>query len=288
MTKYRKLLIVFLFIFFISVNTISQGYSYWDNQNEASNETLPIGTWNFLTEVISSQVATDITSYVDSILAGNSNSSLQYIYSQSGNFAGTTATVQDIDIYEVIWDITGTGTNNPDTMGYVSLIDRAEDGSNNLIHPTLTDYTTSPSYPEYNYFTSSDVNNTLTNNQYSLRLNYGVTMTSDTAISNLSNISFYASRGLSASNDPFTMTTGRTFTVSISTDGVNWVQIGSGTPSAPSSSDVAFTHYSYDVPVGYQGQNLYLQILFNGQGVKSGKNKLFSRMVIDELIVTTN
>lgn len=287
-TRNRKFQIILVFIFFISASAISSGYSVWDDLEKPEvNQTLPIGTWDFFTEVIGSQLASSLSTYVDDQIALDPNSPLQNIYDQSGNLSQVTVTVEDINVYGYVWDFYGIGTATPSTtLGFVSLIDRVEN-TGTPIHPILTPYTTTPTYPEYSYFTSYDVKNLLTNNQYSLRLNYGVTMTTNTTITNMTDVSFYASRGLLSPDDPYAMTN-RAFQVEISTDNANWIQIGTATPSTPSANEINFTQYNYSIPAQYLNQNLYLRIVFNGEAIKSGNSRAYSRMIIDELIITTN
>lgn len=288
MIKGRKIHIFALFILFISLNNVvSHGYGYWDNSDQSRKEVITIGDWD-LFSLISSQFATDISTYIDNILENNPNSLLKYIYTQNKRMSGKTVTIEDIEVYGYIWDFTGFGTSRPIRgIGYVSLIDRAKDINNEPIHPISTPNTSTPSYAEYNYFTSYDVFNTQTNNQYSLRLNYGAEMITNDRISNVETISFYASRGLSSSNDALNMDKNRSFSVEISTDGNNWDQIGYDIPSFPTSSSYAFEYYSYNIPLIYQGQDIFIKIHYNGEALKEGRVKTFSRLVIDELVIST-
>ena len=283
----RLFAVLFVVLIFISNVTLG-GYSYWDNSQKQNSQNVPIGSWNFYSGNINPGVSAAISNYVNDQIALDPNSNLQTIYDQTGNLVGITTTIDNISVYDYIWDITGTGTKNPSTMGYVSLIDRALDGSSNPIHSIYTTYTTTPAFPEYNYFTSYDATNSNTNNQYSLRLNYGVSMTTDTAITNLSSVSFYAARGLSDPNDPNILDSNRLFSVHVSPDGVNWTLIGSDTPPVATNTLFNYGFYTYNVPGGLQGQNLFLRITYDGGGTKLGKDTFYSRLVVDELVVTTN
>lgn len=290
MNMKRKVILLVIVTLLLSLsNVVSDGFSYWDTQEENQAPTVPIGSWSFYTGVINPQLALALSSFVDTEISNNPNSTLQTIYDQSGNNSGTTITIENMEFYEYQWDIFGSGTgNNVSTMGYISLIDRSLDGGNNPIHDIRTVYTTTPSFPEYNYFISYDATNTNTNNLYGLRLNYGVQITTDQAISNLSNISFYAASGLTDPSDPFTVATNRNFIVSVSPDGITWTQIGSANPPAANNDNFNFSFYSYSVPGGLQGQPLFLRLEYNGEGIKSGKNKFYSRLIIDEMVITTN
>jgi hypothetical protein len=285
--KFYSLIVV---IFVISISdTLSTGFSYWDTVNENRVDTVPIGTWTFNTGPIGSALATDLSAYADAQIALDPNSPLNDVYQQSGNLNGVTATFENISFYDYNWNVVGTGTGNGATsIGFVSLVDRILDGTSSPIHPILQTYSTTPPYPEYNYFTSYDAMNINTNNQYSLRLNYGVVITTVAPITNLDTISFYAARGLTSPDDTLTMDTNRTFTVSVSTDGINWTQLGNEIPPVATTDDFNYAFYTYTVPGGLQGQNLYLQIEYDGIAIKQGNVKEYSRLVIDELIITTN
>lgn len=288
MKYFRRTSTLVLFAFLAIISVVSEGYSYWDSIDKPNIETINLGTWDFGTMPISNAFASNIASYIDDQLVLDPNSDLQHIYDQTGNLSNTTVTVENINVYGYDWDFFGIGTATPSTtLGYASLIDRV-DNLGTPIHPILTLYTTTPTYPEYDYFTSYDAKNLLTNNQYSLRLNYGVTMTTDQLVSNLTQISFYASRGLLSPDDPFTMATDRQFSVEISTDGLSWVQLGSATPPVPSANEYNFTLYTYDITAPYLGSDLYVRIVYNGQAIKQGNSRSYSRMIIDELELITN
>ena len=290
MFKYNnRIFIVFLSIFlFLTNSAISSSYGYWDKSNDVQNEILPIGSWTFALNPITGQVAIDLSNYIDGILSTDPNNDLQYIYLQDGNLSNVVTTIENIAFYNYTWDITGTGTATPaETLGFISLVDRSTDGFSNPLHDILPAYTTTPPFPEYSYFKAYDALNNITNNLYSLRLNYGVTITTDQPIANMSEVSFYAARGLIAPNDTLTMASDRTFEVSISTDGINWVLLGSDTPVNATTDSLAFSFYSYPIPSQFLNQNLYLRILYNGEAIKQGNNRSFSRLIIDDLVVTT-
>lgn len=282
--NFSKKMIVFLFFVFSVVfnPAITTAYGFWNSLSDNDTNQLTIGDWGWISELIGPQLSSDLSTYIDNELLINPNSNLQYIYSQSGNLSNLTATMENISFYNYNWDITGIGTATPvTTMGYISLIDREMNGGS-FVHPIITPYTTTPTYPEYNFFTSYDSNNINTNNQYSLRMNYGVTISSDTVINSISSVSFYAAIGLSSPDDTVDIVS-RTFDVEISTDGFNWISIGSASPSVATSSNHSFDLYNFSVPQAYQNQDLYLRIQFNGESIKQGKLRNYSRLIIDEL-----
>ncbi|TVP85395.1 MAG: hypothetical protein EA375_04645, partial [Acholeplasmataceae bacterium] len=153
-----------------------------------------------------------------------------------------TIVIQGLSVDNIDWIITGTGTGGSQlrTIGYVSIIDRSVNASNQPIHTILPVAPSDPPpYPEYSFFLSNDVNNALTNNLNSIRLNYAVNIRTAGTVSDVTNISFYASRGL-ADGDGGRLVN-RAFTVSVSTNASTWTNIGTATPGAPASNSVNFS-----------------------------------------------
>jgi hypothetical protein len=269
------------------LNATFFAYSYYDDLTNTENEVLTIGTWSFLQEPLGTIVSDYLQQFVDDAIAADPNSPLQYIYTQDGSFSRVEAVVTDVSLYNYDWTVTGTGTSNPTTtMGFVQLVDRSVDETSTPIHDILPTYETVAPFPEYSFFTAYDVVNTVTNNLYSIRLNYDVELVSE-PITNLSAISFYASIGLEATNDSYNIDPNRTFTVEVSQDGINWTVLGENTPSN-STTDYNYSFFHYDVPVELQNTTLYVKISFNGEGYKVGRYMYASRMIIDELTITTN
>ncbi len=167
-------------------------------------------------------------------------------------------------------------------MGYPLVIDRALDEYGNPIHDIAPTYSTLPQYPGYNFFTAYDAMNLHTNNQYSLRMNYMSYISTSTAIGTVSNISFYAMTGLSDLDDAEDIRRGR-FYVYVSNNDSSWTRIGSERSVIVTSDSEYFDHYSFDVPSNLLGQDLYVKIAFYGQTYTAG----FSRLIIDELVITT-
>jgi len=285
--RIKKIHVLILIIFTVLLNAVSFGYGYFDNLslNDVGN-LITIGNWT--TNTGDDSIGTSITTYIDTAIAADPNSPLQDIYDQSGNLSKVTVTIEDITMYGIVWDIFGIGTSTPSTtLGYVSLINRVEDGAGTPIHDIVPDApTTTLPYPEYNYFTAYDVKNTATNNELSIRLNYGVTMTTDTIISNMTQVSFYASIGLIDTGDAISLVS-RPFFVQVSEDGINWTQIGTASPQIPSSNEYAFNFYSYNIPSQLLNKDLFLRISFQGEAFKNGKVRSMSRLVIDEISITT-
>jgi hypothetical protein len=270
------------------ISVVSKGYSFWDSTDNQTGQTVTIGTWDFF-KLLSLQVPIDMTSYLDNEIANDPNTDLLSIYTQTNIPNNQYLTIPGIEMYGYDWDITGKGkTGTYPTIGYISLIDRSLDINNDPLHAINTIYTTNPTFPEYNYFVSNDANNLYTNNLYSIRLNYNSRMQSAVAISNITNISFYAAVGLSDPNDALALRDGQNVIVEVSTDGNSWSRIGRDAPSLVTQSDEYFDFYSYDIPTNMLNQDLYVLIRFNGRARNVAGIDSFSRLIIDELEITTN
>jgi len=287
MNRMKKIFIIFVLAFIIStISAVSIGYSYYDTKTDVTPFSYSIGTWEWVDAL--ADVSDEIYAYVESQIASDSN--LQYIYTPSGNLSSVSVSIDGITYFGTTWNITGYGSTTPiPTLGYVSIVNRSEDSLGNRIHAIVTPAPTDTvPYEGYNFFANNDVDNTLTDNLYSIRLNYGVDMTTSTALTGLTQINFYASRGLQSTDDIANLATNRQFTVEISTDGVNFITLGTETAVVPTSTSYAFTYYSYDIPSEYLGQDLYVKISFNGETLGGGKsNRTYSRLVIDELTFVT-
>ncbi len=272
----RKVLILVCTLFaLIAANTIG-AYSYWDSVTDRQSEISPIGEWRVLGTDFT-QAAIDMQAYI----ANNVGTypALDYIYNQAGNSNGQSYVIPNVSINNIVWDISGFGTKPPaKSMGFVQIVDRTGG------HPILP---VAPTTPESDYFLVSDVRNTNTDNDYSIRMNYGSEMVTDQPITGLTQVSFYASRGTQTSNELLTLVNA-TLEVKVSVDKINWTTIGTITPSTPSGSSYSFSQFTLDVPANLLGNDLYVTLHFNGEGTRSGNNSIYSRVVIDELNFITS
>ena len=298
--------IVILFLVLLALLLVSQTYGYWASSVSAANDTrqgsINIGEWSTLTPEEEA-----INDFEDFLALLNDQGSAYYdpdavaIYNETQVVDGATVTFESILLEGHEWDILGTGeipvNGKAPRIGFVQLVDRSQDVSNNYIHPILPPAPTDPvPYPEYSYFSVNDVYNNLGDDIYSIRLNYEVQMTTSTALSNVTNISFYAYRGLHSDQDAnpfgrldeFILATNRAFTVSFSTDNVNFITLGSATPGFGTSLSANFNYYSYDIPTQYQSTPIYIRIYYNGATIKNGGTVDYSRLVIDELHISQN
>ncbi len=77
--------------------------------------------------------------------------------------------------------------------------------------------------------------------------------------------------------------------VEVSPNGSNWTKLGTNSvvPQVSSENEY-FTFYSYDVPGTLLGQDLYVRIRYNGRTLKVGGTPAFARLIVDELVITTN
>ncbi len=254
-------------------------YSFWDLPTKTTSENVTIGDW--LSVSIWGQPAIDIANYIDTNISVDPN--LQSIYDQSGNLTGVTVVVENITIDDIVWDIVGVGTKTPTTsLGFIQIIDRAENGGG-FVHAILPPAPTGVDpYVDYNYFLVNDVKNTVTDNQYGIRLNYGAVMQTDQPVNNLTEVSFYASRGLTSISDDIPVVS-RDFSVEVSTNNSTWTTIGTDSSVTPPGNAYAFTQYTYSVPGNLSGQNLYVRISYSGESVGKKKDATYSRLVIDGL-----
>jgi len=285
----RRLIIFICLSFVISFPTISNAYSYWDILEDNKDETITIGDWDFDLYGIGPSFASQISNYFDTILSSDPNNDIKYILSQTDAPSNLVVTLQDLDIFGYTWDIWSKAkTSNYPTMGYPVLIDRSLDEFNNPVHDINPEYSPIPLYDSYNYFTAYDAMNTLTNNLYSLRLNYNTRMTTNSAIGQVTNISFYAMLGLSDPDDLAIMRDTQKILVEVSANGSNWTKIGTPTPTQVSSTNEAFTYYSFDVPGSLLGQNLWVRIRYNGRALKVNNVPAYGRLIIDDLQISVN
>ncbi|AIO18863.1 hypothetical protein KQ51_00984 [Candidatus Izimaplasma bacterium HR1] len=282
----NKIIIAILFVMIIvSSNTVTPSYSYFDRKEKIKNETITLGSWEFIALLIGPDFAADFGGYVDNEIAQDPNSVYQYIYTQTDFPANEIITTPDIEVFGYSWTFWGKGkTNNYETLGYPSLIDRDTDTFGNPVHDINPEYSITPLYQDYNFFTVYDAMNSLTNNQYSLRLNYNNRMTTTSSISNITNISFYAMLGLSDPNDLQPMRSGQKMYVEVSLNGNSWTKIGTPTPVQVTSESENFTHYSFDIPNNLLGQDLFVRIRYNGRTLSGG----YGRLIIDDLTISTS
>ena len=289
MTARRKTHIIILFALLVSISTITRGYGYFDKLQDDAEHTVSTGTWDLVDYIIGPDLFFDIQSFIDDDILNDPNSSLGYIYNQANAPSNEIDKIQDIDVFGYTWDFwTKAKTANYVTMGYPVLIDRELDETGTPVHDINPAYSATPLYPEYNYFTAYDSLNTLTNNQYSLRLNYNLRMTTTTKVGPVTNVSFYAMLGLSDPDDPIGMRETQKLYVEVSPNGSNWTRIGQQKPTQATSTSEAFTFYSYDVPATLLGQDLYVRIRYNGRTLVVNGESLYGRLILDELIITTN
>ena len=282
--RLKGLLIGFAIILAFSQIEVMNGYSVWGETSKDVPESIGLGGWDDITPW--DQVALDLKAFVDSNTGNDPD--LADIYSQSGKLNKSTPEIHDISIDGVVWNIVGAGSNNPPTAGFIQVVDRSVINGN-PVHSILPPAPSgSDPYEHYDYFKVYDAMNTLTNNNYSIRLNYNVTMQTDQLIQGLTQVSFYASRGLISPDDIAPMDDTRQLRVHVSTNGTNWTKIGEIIMVAPSSEESEFGFYSFDIPSKFEGEDLYVRIKFIGKGKKVDGVRTYSRAILDELTLVTS
>lgn len=289
MLNFRKTYSLIVFVLLLLTTTITSAYSYFDTLADIDSELISIGTWDLVDYIIGPILTGEIESTVDDEITNDPSSNLGYLYDQENAPSNVVEHINGIDIFGQEWNFwTKAKTANYTTFGYPVLIDRELDSSNNPVHDINPAYSTTDLYEGYNYFTAYDATNTLTNNQYSLRLNYNMRMTTANKISNLSNVSFYAMLGLSDPDDDLEMRETQRMYVEVSTNGSNWTRLGKKRPTQVTSESEAFTFYSYDIPSNLLGQDLYLRIRYNGRALLVNGEAQYGRLIIDDLVITTD
>ncbi len=285
----RLALVIFVMMMFSVSITVT--YGYWTSsvlgESYIKQNQIMIGQWETLSE--EEQSVQDLEAFAEWI--ETNGGPIDMVYDNFTVTNGTQISFENILLEGIEWDILGIGTtdrnNKRPTIGFVQVIDRTLNSSNQPLHQILPDAPTDvPPYPEYSFFLANDVLNTNTNNSSSIRLNYDVEITTSDMIENVTSVSFYAYRGLYDSlneGTTYNPMVNRSFTVSVSTDGVSWTNIGSGTPGSTTNTSASFNYYSFNVPSNLQNVGIYIKIDFNGGSVFSSGNHYYSRLVIDEL-----
>lgn len=289
MTTAKKVQITISFILLVSIGTITRGYSYFDTLEDTKSETATIGAWDLVDYVIGPDFVNEFQSAIDDDILNDPTSNLIYIYDQENAPSNVIEKINNINVFGYSWTFwTKAKTPNYVTFGYPVLIDRELDALSTPVHDINPAYSTTDLYPGYSYFTAYDSLNTLTNNQYSLRLNYNMRMTTSTNVGQVTNVSFYAMLGLSDPDDPIGMRETQRLYVEVSTNNNNWTKIGQQRPTQVTSASEAYTFYSYDVPANLLGQNLFVRIRYNGRTLNVNGVPLYGRLVLDELVITTS
>ncbi|MFA7561745.1 MAG: hypothetical protein WCY80_06560 [Candidatus Izemoplasmatales bacterium] len=283
--------IIILFLVLLALISVSNTYAYWTSDvnysSDANRKTINIGSWTILSDI--ELTIQDLETIAE--LMETSDEPIEMVYDNFTVTNGAEVFFENINYEGIPWDILGIGTvdrnSRRPTIGFVQVVDRSVDENNNPIHSILPP---APSevepYPEYSFFIANDVMNTATNNLTSIRLNYLVQMTTSEKVSNLSSISFYALRGLNAGNDEgvsYDPLVDRSFTVSISQDGLNWISLGNETPGSTTNNQAVFDFYNFDIPTNLENEDVYIRISFDGGSVFSKGNHYYSRLVIDDL-----
>ncbi len=299
MKRYLLAVLIILIPFF---NMVSFGYGVWDKTSAVVSPVIQIGAFEFPTALddLGEEVR---NAFFDLFGVTNlsdlyNNTSFQNIMSaasciRSGCSIANNYTLNDVQIQNYSWRVEGLYVqqqNSRGSIGFLRQIDRTLDNGV-PIYPVLPPLTTDPND---NYFIAYDVLNTATNNNSSIRLDNRIQLTTESPVSNLSKISFYALRGLqSNANDNLA---NRSIVVSISADGVNFTPIRSQTITAPTTNiytgtpvSQAFPFYEFELTQNQidnmPTEGYYVRILFNGEVLGNGNNATRSRVIIDELTI---
>jgi hypothetical protein len=289
---YAGLLVLVLFSLFL---TVSPTYAYWANSVSGSADTasglVNNGIWKFTNQYVAAAEA--LETYSEQLLA-QGNPYVDDMYVQTTTPSGATLTLNGLTLNGIEWRVTGTasGTSNNQQrrLGFAQLIDRSlYPNSTTKVFPIVPPAPATPDpYDYYNFFFADDVINTRTNNLYSLRLNYAVEMVTAVPIYNARNISFHAYTGLTAVGvDPTTLATGRALQVFVSLDGSTWTRVINNTIPGGTATSAAFSTFSYNLSSSYFNRDVYFRFTWAGGTVGTKTNSRYSRVVIENLTITT-
>jgi len=289
---YAGLLVLVLFSLSL---TVSPTYAYWGNSVVGSSDTatglVNNGMWKFTNQYV--EAAEALEAYTEQLQV-QGNPYVDDLYAQTTTPAGATITLDGLTLNGIAWRVTGTAsgtsTNQQRRLGFVQLIDRSlYPNSTSKVFPIVPPAPTTPDpYDHYNYFFADDVINTRTNNLYSLRLNYAVEMVTAVPVYNARTIAFHAYTGLTSSGvDPTTLATGRSLQVYVSLNGTIWTRVIRSNIAGGTASSAAFTTFSYNLKSNYYNKNVYFRFTWAGGTVGTGTSSRYSRVVIDNLTITT-
>jgi len=289
---YAGLLVLVLFSLSL---TVSPTYAYWANSvtgsTDSSTALVNNGIWKFTNQYV--EAAEALESYTAQLVA-QGNPYVDDMYVQTTTPSGASLTLDGLTLNGIQWRVTGTasGTSNNQQrrLGFAQLVDRSlYPNSTNKVFPIVPPSPTTPDpYDHYNFFFADDVINTRTNNLYSLRLNYAVEMVTAVPVYNARNISFHAYTGLTASGvDPTTLATGRSLQVFVSLNGTSWSRVIQSNIPGGTATSAAFSTFSYNLTSSYYNRNVYFRFTWAGGTVGTKTNSRYSRVVIDNLTITT-
>ncbi|MFW5865244.1 MAG: hypothetical protein ACOCUE_04185 [Candidatus Izemoplasmataceae bacterium] len=282
------------------LSMMPKAYAFFDDTNRFVLVNISIGQWDL--PITLDDLDNEM---IDSFLESFGLTTLSDLYNDpnfqdtmgeasctsTGCPTGGNYSIEGVNINGVLFDIQGISVvqSGRRSLGFLRVVDRSLNGSTPL-YPLMPQVATSETD---NYFNVYDTENSQTNNQYSIRLDNEIIITTSNPITNLQSVSFYALRGLRLNNDD--ILTNRTITVSISSDNTNWTAIGQASIQAPAGNDIynnqertlAFPFYQYNLTQNQlnnqPASGYYVRISYNGGSEGSGKNVARSRVIIDEL-----
>jgi len=311
----KIIILALLAMFAIPMITLRVDGYFDDETNELPLSAITLGIWDYDngtgiqsldTQLVNAfltyrNVATLSALYADPVFMTIMNA-VSKTASGTSTYTGSGYVVENVMLYDIAWDIQGvyvaTDTKNV-SLGFVRQIDRSLNVGGTPIHAVMPPEIAIPvPYPEYHFFIAYDIINSITANNYSLRLDNRVVMTTSAPVANLESVSFYARRGLRINKTE--KLENRSFYVQISVTGVEGTYTNVDTIRTTTSvvSDIynsaillsfAFPFHSFalsptqlmDMPLsGY-----YVRIVFEGGVLGKGPKATRSRMIIDELRV---
>ncbi len=308
MRKLLTVLSLLVVVVFLNVATFARGH--FDDLSVNTLQTIRIGEWTVPEEVLNEDLETAFMLYfgAETLEELYSNPTFQDImYTVASNSTGGGVSAEDVE-----YSIDGFGLGNYSwrvdgffnrqsgniSLGFVRQINRLlENGT--TAYPLFPPQTNDP---EEAFFTAYDIKNSLTDNQFGFRLENRSQITTMEPIQDLSAISFYALRGLLATNNE--RLSARNIEVLISPTGEDGTFVSLGTQlveNPPSANEVynpnnpvshPFPYYTFTLTENQQTNapedGYYIRIIYYGQAQGSGRNATRSRVVIDQLTIHTN
>jgi hypothetical protein len=285
------------------LNMLPIGYGFFDQTTNSVPQNIQIGNW---TRFISIEDLNEETKEgffnlfgVSTLADLYNNPTFSSIMSAAsctgtGCSSANNYTINDVNINGILFQVNGIASESSGrrSVGFLRTINRDVNASNVPLFPVLPPETTDPNI---DYFTAYDIRNQATNNQFSLRLDNQIVLTTQIPVQNLESVSFYALRGIRADNND--RLNNRTLVVEISPNGsTNWQTIGNITVQAPPTnidvySGIAvsanFPFYQFNLTTNQINnaplEGYYIRITYNGEVQGGGNNATKSRVIIDEL-----
>lgn len=284
--KRRRTIVILSSLLLIFQFVAAVAYGFFDMTTRNENESLSTGYWDFEPQSNNHSFPIEFDLFVqNSIESGYYR--YKEIYTQNPS-SYSTINVNNITLYDQEWDFKSySWSYGNSVVGYPQLIDRETNDEGNPLYEINPNY---EFYNSYQYFIANDVQNSYTNNQYSLRLNYYMSMTSTEPIEDFTSLSFYAMLGLS-DEDEIELRDDTILYVQFSGNGYNWKTVGRVYPEKSYNEVEDFNFYTFYKPNSLKKyDDIYIRLFYAGYPRKthiSGNyfEYQYGRVVIDDFSI---